>query len=211
MTPMFERPHRLKNRASAARPAETGQDRRRSRAGGGALRLLRWLRNLFKRPFHLRWQGAVPRIAYVERRGAPSTDHPRALAGLRAQLDRLLAEGRRSGASEVLLPLRVVHNELARRGWSGVELLPSRVLAKARLQAELVGGGASSLAPLVERLHLLEAAAQVREERKARLQAPALVEQIEVSEATVEEFDEMEKSWLGVMPPIDATADASRH
>ncbi|MDE2160406.1 MAG: hypothetical protein KGJ30_15940, partial [Burkholderiales bacterium] len=200
---MFERNKSRKTRSDAA-PAPAGhQDRRQRGDDARGPRLLRWLRNLFQRPFRLRWRGGIPRLAFVDRRGATTADHPRALDALRAELERLLAEGHRSGASEVLMPLRVVHHELGRRGWPGVEWLPARLLAKALAQAQLVAGGSPALAPLIDRLRLLKAAAEVREDRKARLQAHAQAPQIEVSEATVEEFDAMERSWVGVLPPPD--------
>ncbi|MDE1949325.1 MAG: hypothetical protein KGI35_11960, partial [Burkholderiales bacterium] len=97
--------------------------------------------------------------------------------------------------------------------WPGVEALPAKVLDKALAQAELLSGSneAATLEPLVERLRALAATAQVREERKAQLQERESRQRIEVSEATVEEFDEMERSWVGVMPTLtDAVTDKGR-
>ncbi|MDE2456537.1 MAG: hypothetical protein KGL43_23370 [Burkholderiales bacterium] len=166
-----------------------------------------------KRPFRVEMRAGRVRVSVVDRRGAPSPDHPRSLTRLRKELARRLDEVADTHAAEVLLPLRVVHHELGRRGWPGVEALPAKVLDKALAQAELLSGSneAATLEPLVERLRALAATAQVREERKAQLQERESRQRIEVSEATVEEFDEMERSWVGVMPTLtDAVTDKGR-
>ena len=69
-------------------------------------------------------------------------------------------------------------------------------------------------APLVllqDRLRVLQVAAELREERSARLAAPAAAtaaaalllapdSEVEVSEATAEEYDASERSWVGTVP-----------
>ena len=55
------------------------------------------------------------------------------------------------------------------------------------------------LSYLTDRLRVIHVAAQLREERQARDKAQA--RSLEVSEATHEEFEEMERSWVGTMPP----------
>ena len=58
------------------------------------------------------------------------------------------------------------------------------------------------LARMIDRLRVLLVAAELRGERAARLQGEAAGQQLEVSEATHEEFEAMERSWVGTMPPV---------
>lgn len=201
---MPERSNRRSTRSPAGHRVRATDDRR-AEGGSGTARLLRWLKGLVKRPFRVEMRGGHVRVSVVDRRGAPSPDHPRSLTRLLKDLSRQLDEVADTHAAEVLLPLRVVHHELGRRGWPGVEALPAKVLDKAVAQAELLSesNGAGTLAPLVERLRELAGTAQAREARKAQLQERENRQRIEVSEATVEEFAEMERSWVGVIPTLN--------
>jgi hypothetical protein len=106
--------------------------------------------------------------------------------------------------------LVVVHDELGARGWPGVEALPARVLRKARIQAEMLASRDPSpmLADFAERLQLVEVAAGVRDGEEppagpARPPEEELAEMsrfVEVSDTSFEEYEEMERSWVGTVP-----------
>ena len=53
---------------------------------------------------------------------------------------------------------------------------------------------------MIERLRLLKVAADMREERKSQLRASDRGEALEISEATHEEYEQMERSWVGTRP-----------
>jgi hypothetical protein len=107
--------------------------------------------------------------------------------------------------------LVVVHDELGARGWPGVEALPARVLRKARIQAEMLASREPSqlLADFVERLQLVEIAAAVRDGEEPMAAEPArqpeeelaaMSQFVEVSDTSFEEYELMERSWVGTVP-----------
>jgi hypothetical protein len=146
---------------------------------------------------------------------APSERPPRAavlppdVVELRDELSALLLELDEAQA-RTWRHLVVVHDELGARGWPGVEALPVRVLRKARVQAEMLASREPSptLADLVERLELVEVAAAVRDgeappAEPARPPEEELAEMsrfVEVSDTSFEEYELMERSWVGTVP-----------
>ena len=70
------------------------------------------------------------------------------------------------------------------------------------LQAEMLHGREKSplLAQMAERLRMLKAAAEVREERQDRRTREPIAKDVEVSETTHEDFAETERSWNGSLP-----------
>ena len=166
----------------------------------GPVGSLSWLKSLFGRPLSMirldgKWQ-----LVLGERRALP-LDAPPPLTQLRMELrERLLAHSHHH-AAKVMRHLVQVHDELGRKGWPGVEAMPSMVLGRALVQAEMLASDEPSrgLAVLVDRLRVIHVAAQLREERQARYAGQA--RSVEVSEATHEEFEETERSWVGVLPP----------
>jgi hypothetical protein len=132
-----------------------------------------------------------------------------ALDELRAELRTRIVEHTDERAPHALRHLVLVHDELGRSGWTGVESFPARVVAKARVQAEML----SSLEPspvvigFVERLRLVEVAARLREEesRAPGDEKPAEPEvfadsEVEVSQGSSEEYELLERSWIGTVP-----------
>ncbi len=96
-----------------------------------------------------------------------------------------------------------VHDHLGRSGWPGVASLPAQVLGNALVQAEMLATAEPSpcMGQIVERLRLLAVEAGLREDRKSRLRDFETSEHLEISESTHEEFDEIERSWVGTLPP----------
>ena len=141
------------------------------------------------------------------RTATPSADP--ALEDLRHELRARIVEHTDERAPHALRHLVLVHDELGRTGWRGVEAFPVRVVAKARVQAEML----STLDPspivgkFIERLRLVEVAARLREEEpanpgEARRQVPEEFpdSEVEVSQASHEEFEVLERSWVGTVP-----------
>ncbi len=58
------------------------------------------------------------------------------------------------------------------------------------------------LEDLIERLGVLRVAAEVREDRVQRAHSEDSVPSVVVSESSQEEFDAMERSWVGTIPQV---------
>jgi hypothetical protein len=150
----------------------------------------------------------------VERRQAPFLD--RAQAHLCAELGAVLLTQHADEASTLLKPLLAVHHKLKRKGWDGVATLPSAVLAKALRQAEMLAAEDASLPVLTqvaERLRPLLEAAEDRERAQdddASDAGLAVRDRIEVSEASFNEFEELERTWAQTMPSGLAPLDTVR-
>ncbi len=157
------------------------------------------------RPLVLQRRDGKLHVTLVERRRSPAEVEAQAVAQLRHELQTRLVANDGGHAARVMRHLVFVHDELGRNGWAGVAILPSEVLGKALMQAEMVDSQETSplLAEMLERLRLLRVAAQASEERRpARPHDVAEGEgEVEVSETTYEDFDETERSWAGTMPP----------
>jgi len=162
----------------------------------------RWLRGLLGRPVVLERRGMQLHVVLGERRQeAPAARRSPTLQELSDELrGRLLAQDT-NHAARVMRHLVFVHDELSRKGWRGVELLPAAVLGKALVQTQMLATSASTpvLQHLIDRLAQVHAAAQLRDERKAQLQAEVPA-RVEVTETTHEEFEQTERSWVGVAP-----------
>jgi hypothetical protein len=180
-------------------PKMPAEDRR---VAAGAAAPLRRLKGLLVRPVGLERRGGQLHVVLVERRRARPEDQPPSLSQLRAELRARLLAHEDGRAAQVLRHLGFLHDELGRKGWRGVEALPAKVLGKALAQAEMLGSEEPSpaLALLLEQLRPLHAAAELRDERAAQQNEFEAGGHVEVSEATHEEFDAMERSWVGTVP-----------
>lgn len=157
---------------------------------------LRKVKGALGRPLGLERREGQLHIVLVERRSTAPADQAPLLAKIRAELRTRLADLIDTPAARLMRHLGFVAVELDRKGWAGVEALPASVVGRAIVQAEMLASEDSSnlLAIFIDRLRLLKAAAEVREERALRLQSlddATLV----VSEATHEEFEESQRSW----------------
>jgi hypothetical protein len=153
---------------------DEGQPERRASANPSRLsRVLRLLKNLWARPLGLQRQGLGLKVVLVERRRPPSPDEPPKLPQIRAALRERLLNHKHAHAAQVMRHLALVHDELGRAGWPGVEALPATVLGLATVQAEMLAseGHSSVMSHLVERLRIIKVAADVREEREKRAAA----------------------------------------
>jgi hypothetical protein len=189
-----------------SKPAET---RGADPGATGAPAALRWIREVLCRPLGLERRNDKVRVVPGERRRAPPADPPPALSQLRDDLRaRLLAEGN-DQAPQLMRHLVFVHGELGRKGWQGLEALPPKVIGMALVQAEMLASRdlSPSLATIIDRLRALKQSADAREERRLQLQNLDRGEHLEVTEATHEEFDALERGWLGTAPDPLAASD----
>lgn len=170
------------------------------------------LQSILGRPLRLERRGGQLHVVLVDRRRPTSTDPAVALEMLRTELsDRLLAH-QHAHAAQVMRHLVVVHDELGRKGWAGVGNFPARVLRKALTQAEMLASEeASPLLPeLVDRLRACHVAAELREERVSGAALRMTSDEPLVSEATQEEFDEMQRGWIDTVSSVLTMAPMAR-
>lgn len=186
---------------------EERPERRAPTRRQGLLRVLDVLRNLWVRPLGLRRQGYGVKVVLVDRRRTPSPDAPPPLSQVRAELRERLLGHKLAHAAQVMRHLAVVHDELGRSGWAGVEALPAQVLGMAVVQAEMLAseGPSRSMALIVERLRIFKVAADVRREREARARTtvPAVADVLDVAAEALPKdagFDEDGRSWAGPVP-----------
>lgn len=191
------------SKGKGSRPGP-GKDRRAASTEGTPA-TLRQLKGLLGRPIRLERRDGRLQMVLVERRRAPASIPP-PVAELRAELRARWLARNDGGTSHAMEQLAFVHDELGRTGWAGVGELSSDLLSDAREQAQMLAGEKPSPAfvAIVQQLDRLQAKADLREGRQARLAGSGANGDLEVSEATHEEFEEMARSWVGSVPtPAD--------
>lgn len=179
------------------------------RAPPGAPGSLQWVKSILGRPLGVERRGLGVHVVLVDRRRNPSPHQPPTLPQVCSELRaRMLAHGDER-ATQVMRHLVHVHDELGRQGWPAVEALPARVLGLALVQAEMLASEGTSrpLAHLVDRLRVLRVAAELREERQVRSREIGTGTTVDVSESTPEAFEEIERSWVGTVPPASSRRD----
>jgi hypothetical protein len=188
------------------------EEDRRARDASGLAGLLRRFKGLFRRPIAFVRRGFQLHVVIVDRRKASTPYQPPSLLQLRAELRARLLGHENEQTALVMRHLAVVHDELGRRGWAGVEALPSRVLAKALVQAQMLASeeASPSLKMLIERLRPLQVAAELREERQPRPNQGETGADAEVSEATHEDYEETKRSWFGTLAPEATPPDRDK-
>jgi hypothetical protein len=203
--------------AASDKPAIASLPERRAgrQAKSDTVNPLARLKGALNRPVKMEWRNGQPHVVLVERRRAPFLD--RAQAHLCAELGAVLLTQQADEASTLLKPLLAVHHKLKRKGWDGVATLPSPVLAKALRQAEMLVAEDASLSVLTqvaECLRPLLEAAQDRDRARRDDAASdtdlALRNHIEVSEASFNEFEELERTWAQTLTSELAPLDAVR-
>ena len=191
-----------------SKPARHGQTklRKERRAPRGAPGSTRWLKGLLGRPVALERRDGQLHLTLVERRRTPEVIDQQQRARLCDEVRVLLLDRGTDHELAVLRHLVLVLDVLASRGWAGVGAMASGVLRKALMQAQLLGSrqSTSALEHLIERLRLLQVAAGLREERKRLAGNTPTPDRAEVSEATHEEFEAMQRDWkTTVSPPLE--------
>lgn len=193
-------------------------DRRAPRGTPGSVR---WVKGILGRPLALERRGSQLHLTLVDRRRPPELIQAHELESLRTELRARLLAHENDTAATVMRHLVFVHDVLGGQGWAGVEAMASRVLGKALVQAQMLASEEASprLTQLIDRLQVLKAAASVREEKVPTAAPEAAPEfrrtveldtRVEVSEASAEDFEAMERGWEDtVSQKLTATAPAT--
>jgi hypothetical protein len=172
------------------------------------------LKGALNRPVKMEWRNGQPHVVLVERRRAPFVD--RAQAHLCAELGAVLLTQHADEASTLLKPLLAVHHKLKRKGWDGVAALPAAVLTKALRQAEMLAVEDPSLPVLTQVAECLRPLLVAAEDRERDLNTDArdtdfaVRNLVEVSEASFNDFEELERTWAQSMPSELAPLDPTR-
>lgn len=195
--------------AKAATPAADDAAPRVDRRGPrGTTGGLRWAQSLLGRPLALERRDGHLHLTLQDRRRPAHVIQAQTIERLCAELRARLLAQQHDSTTAVMRHLVFVHDVLARRGWPGLQTLDSRVLAKARVQAQMLASDEPSkrLDKFIDRLQALQVAAVVREERAAehRSQDAAAVdvEITENSDISAAEFEALERSWTDTVAAV---------
>ena len=181
-----------------------------------AARSLRWVKEVLTRSIQLEHRRAQGKPGLGDKGRAADLDPAAALlVEQRADLGaRLLVH---DPATQLVRNLFVIHDELGTRGWAGVEALPIVLVGRALTEAELLGVQEPSpvLITIIEKLRAIKIAATERAARETKesldrqweREQPATPE---VSETNFDEFEQMERSWVGTVPSGLDLSDRAR-
>jgi hypothetical protein len=165
------------------------------------------MKSILGRPLKLQRRADGLHVTLLERRRSPEVIQAESIARLREELRLRLLELEHQHATTVMRHLVFVHDVLGRHGWAGVQATNSSVLRKAGVQLQMLVEREPSnrLERLVDRLRMMQAAAEAREERIQRhAQALAAGDSLQVTEASPEEFEASQREWEVTTPmPLD--------
>lgn len=164
---------------------------------------MRWLGGILGRPLSVENGAGGPRIVLVERRKASEPNDRVPTARMCEELRSRLVGHELEEATRVMRHLVLVHDQLTSKGWVAVHALPSAVLGKAIVQAQMLTAHEPSLAlaQFTDRLRVVKVDAELREER---LRAAAADRDVEISEVTHEEFARSAMDWQASQLPPDS-------
>jgi hypothetical protein len=179
---------------------------------------LGWVKEVLGRSIVFEERRKQLHVVLVDRRRGPgSADGQSPLLQMRAELrTRLLVH---DPATQTVRNLVHVHEALGHStGWTGVEALPLPVLAKALAEAEMlqVQDPTPVMVMIIEQLGEIHVAASARAEHE-RAEKEALLKEWETpevpetSEATHEEYEQIERSWIGTVPDGLGSTDRVDH
>jgi hypothetical protein len=185
-------------KAPAIRPA----DGPRTASGKDKQGSLGWVKGVLGRSIGLEQRRNQLHVVLVDGQRSPAADKLQTpLQQMRGELrTRLLVH---DPATQAVRNLVVIYEELGRSGgWSGVQALPRAVLDKALAEAEMqdIQDPTPLMSMIIEKLRELGNAATIRAEHQAEMREAEEIEIPEVSEATHEEWELMERSWIGTVP-----------
>ena len=196
-----------------SKPVRFGQSkpRKERRAPRGTPGSTRWLKGLLARPVALERRDGQLHVTLVERRRTPEVIEQQERAALCDEVRVLLLQRGSDREMAVMRHLVLSLDVLQTRGWDGVGAMASGVLRKALMQAQLLHSQESTpaLDHLVERLRLLHVAAGLREDRKRGVASPDHSDHAEVTEASHEEFEAMQRDWVSTVSPALSGDDKS--
>ncbi len=187
----------------ADKPTPKRPERRERRAPTGPKGSMRWIRSILGRPVGLQRRADGLHVTLLERRRSPEVVQAESMARLREELRLRLLDLEHHHATTAMRHLVHVHDLLGRKGWAGLQNAKSEVLRMAILQAQMLVDREPSnrLGRFIERLRMIQAAAEAREERlQSQASAVAAGEAVQVSEATAEEFEASQRDWDATRP-----------
>jgi hypothetical protein len=165
---------------------------------------LRWVRDVLGRAFRLEPRRHPAQATPADPRRAAAEAPLPLLVQQRAELGaRLLVH---DPATQVVRHLFIIHDELRISGWPGVEALPHKLIGRALTEAEILASQEPTplLQTLIDRLREIIAVADARvadEAREAlRREWDKPHRPPEVSETNYDEYELMERSWVGTVP-----------
>lgn len=164
---------------------------------------MRWMRSLLGRPLALQRRPDGVHVTLLERRRSPEVVQAESMMRLREELRLRLLDLEHRHATTAMRHLVFVHDVLGRKGWAGVQDLKSTVLRMAIVQTQMLVEREPSkrLDRFADRLRMIQAAAEAREERlQQHAQALAAGAALQVSEATPEEFEASQRDWDATLP-----------
>ena len=181
-----------------------GAERGAARAPQEKRGSLRWVRSVLGRSIRLEQRRDQRLGAIIDPRRVAAADAPLSLLmQQRADLGaRLLVH---DPATQPVRNLFVIHDELGSRGWAGVEALRPQIVDRALTEAEILSSQepSSLLSSIIESLRALRAAADERVVQAAHAASEREWETLkvpEVSETNYDEYELMERSWVGTVP-----------
>lgn len=164
------------------------------------------MKSILGRPLTLERRADGFHITLQERRRSPEVIQAESMARLREELRLRLLDMEHQHATAAMRHLIFVHDVLGRQGWAGLQAMNSAVLRKAIVQLQMLieREPSNRLGRLVDKLRMLQAAAEAREER-AQAHAKAVAagahdSSLEVSEASAEEYEASQREWDATMP-----------
>ncbi len=181
--------------------AEPPEDRRSAPATMPGRGALRWLQDMLARSIRPGQPRKSLHVAPVEPRREAGADKPLSLL-LQQRADlaaRLLVH---DPATQAVRHLFVVHEELRDGGWLGVEALPLKVIDRALTEAEILATDEPSpvLTTIIDSLRALKVAADTRTTHDALEREWDQRQCPEVSDTNYDEYELMERSWMGTVP-----------
>jgi len=184
-------------------PSTRRTDRVERRAPTGPKGSMRWMKSILGRPLGLQRRPDGLHVTLLDRRRSPEVVQAESMARLRDELRLRLLDLEHHHAATTMRHLVHVHDVLGRKGWAGLQNAKSEVLRMAILQVQMLVEREPSnrLGRFIERLRMIQAAAEAREERlQSQARAVAAGEAVQVSEATAEEFEASQRDWDATRP-----------
>ncbi len=159
------------------------------------------MKGLLGRPLGMEKRDDKLHLTLVERRRSPEQWEAEVIHNLCSELSGRLLAHEHAHVAATMRHLVSVHDCLLNKGWSAVQALPSGVLAKALLQAQMLVSqeSSSALSYLIDRLRLLQVAAELREERLGAGPTDSTHRLVEVSEVSQAEYENSQGEWVATV------------
>lgn len=179
------------------------------RAPRGKPGSVRWMKGLLGRPLGMERRDDKLHVTLLERRRSPEQQEAELIGHLCTELRARLLAHEHAHAAATMRHLVAVHDALLQKGWPAAQNLPSGVLAKALMQTQMLAvlESSSALTFLVDRLRLLQVAAELREERAGTPRTPSGQGLVEVSEVSQDEFESSQREWVATVSEANLPPD----